>query len=56
VNGDTQASATAGKPTLTTPATSKSVPGNYAITVSAGTLAAANYSFTFASGTLTVTK
>jgi hypothetical protein len=56
VNSDTQAKATTGAPTLTTTATSKSVPGTYPITIAVGTLKAANYSFSFVKGTLTVTK
>jgi len=53
VNGDT-VSATTGVPKLSTPATSASKPGSYAITAAVGTLASKNYSFTFSSGTLTV--
>ena len=56
VNGDTQASAVTGAPSLTTPATTASPAGPYPITAAAGTLAAANYSFTFVNGTLTVTQ
>jgi len=55
VNNETEASATTGAPTLTTAAVSKSSAGSYPITVSVGTLAAANYSFTTANGSLTVT-
>jgi hypothetical protein len=55
VNNDTQASATSGAPTLTTTATSTSDPGQYPITITAGTLAATNYAFNFVNGTLTVT-
>jgi N-acetylneuraminic acid mutarotase len=54
VNGDTQATATTGKPALTTTATSKSATGKYPITVTAGTLAAKNYTLSFVEGTLTV--
>jgi hypothetical protein len=51
VNGDTQASATTGAPTLTTTVTSTSPVGFYPIKVQTGTLAAANYYFnTFSSG------
>jgi arabinogalactan endo-1,4-beta-galactosidase len=53
VNGDAQ-SAVSGTPVLSTSATSSSVPGSYAITVQAGTLAAANYTFTLVNGMLTV--
>ncbi|MGA3213326.1 MAG: MBG domain-containing protein, partial [Terriglobales bacterium] len=56
VNGDMQAKATSGQPVLSTTATSKSAPGKYPITITAGTLAAPNYSFTLVKGTLTVTK
>ncbi|HEY3322403.1 MAG TPA: Ig-like domain repeat protein [Planctomycetota bacterium] len=45
-----------GAPTLTTTADASSVVNNYAITASAGTLAATNYVFAFGSGTLHVTK
>jgi hypothetical protein len=48
------ASVVSGAPALTTTATSGSNPGNYPITVSTGTLAAANYSFLYVSGTLTI--
>jgi hypothetical protein len=55
VNGDTAATATTGTPSLSTNATSTSLPGTYAITPIAGTLAATNYSFQFTNGTLTIT-
>src|SRR5271157_3659322 len=58
VNGDTQ-SVVSGTPTLNPGATSSSPVGTYAITVSAGSLTAANYDFPAAnliSGTLTVNK
>jgi hypothetical protein len=42
VNGDT-ASVVSGAPVLSTTATSSSPPGHYSITVSVGTLSAANY-------------
>ena len=48
------ASVVSGAPALTTTATSGSNPGSYPITVSTGTLAAANYSFLYVSGTLTI--
>ena len=54
VNGDTQASATTGAPTLTTTAVPKSPAGPYTITVGQGTLAASNYIFNVTNGTLTV--
>ena len=51
------ASVLSGSPSLSTTATTSSsvVGGPYAITVTAGTLSAANYSFVFVNGTLTVT-
>jgi hypothetical protein len=55
VNGDTQ-SVVSGTPTLTTTANSSSPIGTYPITITAGTLSAANYTFTFVNGTLTVTS
>ncbi len=54
VNSDTSA-VLSGSPTVTTTATTTSLPGTYPITASQGTLAAANYTFTFVNGTLTVT-
>ena len=55
VNGDT-ASVVTGTPTISTTATTGSGVGTYAISVAAGTLAAANYDFTtLVAGTLTVT-
>ena len=56
VNGDTQASAVTGSPSLTTTATAASPVGPYTITAAQGTLAASNYVFSFTNGTLTVTK
>jgi sugar lactone lactonase YvrE len=53
VNGDSP-SAVTGAPSLSTTATTASNAGGYPITVSTGTLAAANYSFLFVSGTLTI--
>jgi hypothetical protein len=44
-----------GAPSVSTTATTNSLAGTYPITVSAGTLSAANYSFSFLSGQLTVT-
>ena len=55
VDGDTQATATTGAPSLTTTATRTSPLGSYVITAKAGTLAAKNYSFRFENGTLTIT-
>jgi pectin methylesterase-like acyl-CoA thioesterase/sugar lactone lactonase YvrE len=54
VNGDTQATAVTGAPMLSSAVTSSSLPGEYAITASIGTLAAANYDFTFSSGYLRI--
>jgi len=56
VNGDTQTKATKGATKLTTTAKSKSAAGNHPITVTAGTLAAANFGFSHVNRTLTVTK
>lgn len=44
VNGDTQASATTGAPSLTTTAPNTNTPGHYYIVANAGSLAATNYS------------
>jgi sugar lactone lactonase YvrE len=55
VNGDTTAVVT-GTPLLSTAATATSAPGSYAITITQGTLAAANYTFKLVNGTLTITK
>ena len=54
VNSDTSA-VVSGAPSLSTTATTSSPAGTYPITITAGTLSAANYSFTFVNGTLTVT-
>jgi hypothetical protein len=56
VNGDTQATAAKGAPTLETTATSSSPVGSYPISIAAGTLTSSNYSFRFFSGTLTLDK
>ena len=56
VNGDTQASATTGAPSLTTAPATPVNAGTYTIVAAAGTLAANNYSFTFINGTLTITQ
>ncbi|SEF77032.1 Ig-like domain (group 3) [Bryocella elongata] len=53
VNGDSAAVVT-GAPVLATTAVSTSPAGTYPISVSAGTLAAANYAFSFINGTLTI--
>jgi len=53
VNGDT-ASVVSGVPALSTTATATSNAGTYPITVTTGTLAAANYSFLYVTGTLTI--
>jgi hypothetical protein len=54
VNGDSLTTAVSGTPALSTTATSSSSVGAYPITVSTGSLAAANYSFVFVPGTLTI--
>ncbi len=55
VNGDSDIpSVVAGMPVLDTNATQSSSPGTYPITISQGTLAAANYTFNLIPGTLTV--
>ena len=53
VNGDTSA-ILSGAPSLSTTATAASPAGNYPITVTKGTLSAANYTFAFVDGTLSV--
>jgi hypothetical protein len=53
VNGDTSAVLT-GSPLLTTTAATSSAAGTYPITVTQGTLMAANYTFAFVNGTLSV--
>ncbi len=45
-----------GAPTLGTSATSSSVPGNYPVTVSAGSLSSSHYALSYSAGTLTVTQ
>jgi len=55
VNGDTQASALSGAPLVTTTADATSPAGTYPITISAGSLTAANYTLTFVPGVLTIT-
>jgi uncharacterized protein (DUF2141 family) len=56
VDHDTQKSAITGAPVLTTSATSKSKPGKYTISATAGKLSAKNYTFNFVEGTLTIAK
>jgi hypothetical protein len=53
VNGE-DASALTGSPVLTTTAALPSSIGTYPITITQGSLSAANYSFSFVDGTLTV--
>ena len=53
VNGDTS-SVLSGTPLETTTATSSSPAGSYPITITQGSLAAANYSLAFVAGTLTI--
>lgn len=55
-NGDTQASAVSGKPSVTTSASSASIAGAYAIVAAQGSLGAKNYQFSFVNGTLTVSQ
>jgi len=55
VPGDT-VTVLSGSPAFSTTATSSSPLGNYPITVTQGTLAAANYTFTFVNGTLSVVQ
>jgi MBG domain (YGX type)/Bacterial Ig-like domain (group 3)/Carboxypeptidase regulatory-like domain len=55
VNGDS-ASVLSGTPSLSTTAVTNSNVGPYPITITTGTLSAADYSFNFVNGTLTVTK
>lgn len=54
VHGDS-AAVVSGAPVLTTSAVAASAPGDYPITIAAGTLLAANYTITLVPGTLTVT-
>jgi sugar lactone lactonase YvrE len=54
VGADTLASATTGAPVLSTTATPQSLPGSYAILISAGTLQAKNYVIAYQSGVLQV--
>ena len=55
VNGDTS-SVVGGAPSFATTATSSSPAGTYPITVTQGTLSAANYTFSFVNGTLSVVQ
>ncbi|MGF6929334.1 gliding motility-associated-like protein [Chitinophaga sp. W2I13] len=55
VNGE-NSSVVSGDATITHTADINSAPGVYPITVTAGTLTAANYDFSFADGSLTITK
>lgn len=55
-NGDTQASAVSGKPSVTTTATSASKAGTYAIVAAQGSLGARNYEFNLVNGTMTVSQ
>jgi len=55
VNQDT-AAVVSGTPSESTTATSTSAPGNYTVTIAAGTLGATNYTFTPVNGTLTIGK
>jgi len=53
VNQDT-AAAVSGTPVESTTATAASAAGNYPVTLTLGTLSAANYSFSLVNGTLTI--
>jgi sugar lactone lactonase YvrE len=53
-NGDTQASALTGAPTLTGSAANSNTAGTFPISITTGTLAAANYNFTFSGGLLRI--
>ena len=55
VNGETSA-VVSGAAALSTPTSSTSTVGSYAITAALGTLSAANYDFSFSPGTLTLTQ
>jgi MBG domain (YGX type)/Chitobiase/beta-hexosaminidase C-terminal domain len=55
VNGDTT-SVLSGAPAEITTAAKGSAPGSYPITITQGTLTAANYTFQFVNGTLTITS
>ena len=55
VNGDSK-SVLSGAPSESTTAKQGSLPGTYPITISEGTLSAANYTFKFVNGTLTITR
>lgn len=55
VNGDVLANVVTGNPALATTAVPLSGPGAYPITVSPGSLVAANYAFDLIGGTLTIT-
>ncbi|WP_165351050.1 MBG domain-containing protein, partial [Ciceribacter ferrooxidans] len=55
VNGDTS-SVLSGTTSLSTTAVTNSSVGSYPITITVGTLSAADYSFSFVNGSLTVTK
>jgi hypothetical protein len=55
VNNDSQASAVTGTPAESTTATTTSSVGSYPITITQGTLAAANYTFSFVDGSLSIT-
>ncbi len=54
VNGDTQASALTGAPSISGSAANSNTAGTYPISITTGTLAAANYNFTFTGGYLRI--
>ncbi len=53
-NGQVVTSSISGAATMSTTATQYSLPGNYAINISSGTLTTTNYTYTFVPGTLTI--
>jgi sugar lactone lactonase YvrE len=55
VDGDTQASAVSGSPSLSTTATPASTPGSYPVSITQGSLSAANYAFSaLVAGAITI--
>ena len=56
VNGDTQAGATTGAPTLSTVPANPINAGTYTLTTAAGTLASSNYTPTFVNGLITINQ
>ncbi len=56
INGDTQASAVTGSPSLTTSPASPTTANTYPIVAANGSLSSTDYSFIFVNGLLTITK